>query len=422
MPDLQFHNQNNLFQLALGITQPWQVKDVVFSQEEGRLDIYLDYKKGTKFPCPLCQQLAGVYDTVERTWRHLNFFQYRAYMHSRLPRIKCSICKGIKNVSVPWARPNSGFTLLFEAFSMELAQAMPLSVAAGIVNEYDKRLMRIAKHYVEEARQKVDMSKVRVIGIDETSKSQGLDYLTVFIDILMSRVLFATAGRDSSSVERFVDDLKKHQGDPNSIKQACADLSRAFKKGIREHLPWTEIVFDRFHVMKLVNKALDKVRKEEQKDNPLLKGTRYAWLHNPENTTEVQTEQLKSLTKLNLKTAKAYQIRLALRDVYEIRDFREAEIALGKWYFWATHSRIKPVVKVAKTIKEHWSGISAFFQSRISNGLAEGINSIIQTIKRRARGYQNTDNFITMIYLNCSKLDFNLPKLCGSNPQLTHYK
>lgn len=416
MPDLQFHNQNALFQLALGLSEPWQVKDIVFSQEEGQLDIYLSHKKGAKFPCPGCQQLLGVYDTVSRAWRHLNFFQYRTYLHIRLPRIKCPICKSIKNVSVPWARPNSGFTLLFEAFAMELAQAMALSTAAGIVSENDKRLMRIVEHYVIKARQKVDMSQVKFIGLDETSKGRGHDYLTVFIDILMSKVLFATEGRDSKTIQRFVSDLKEHQSNPNNIKQACADLSRAFRKGIREHLPNTEIVFDRFHVMKLVNETLDKVRREEQKDNPLLKGTRYAWLHNPESATEDQAEQLKSLTKLNLRTAKAYQIRLALRDIYEISDFRQAEIALKKWYFWATHSRIKPIIKTAKTIKEHQDGILAFFQSRISNGLAEGINSVIQTIKRRARGYQNTNNFITMIYLNCSKLDFNLPKLCGVDP------
>lgn len=416
MLDLQSHNQTDLFQLALGLQEPWQVADVVFSEEEGRLDIYLAYDEDSKFKSTCCNQLSSIYDANDRTWRHLNFFQYETYLHVNLPRVKCK-CGKVKNISVPWARPNSGFTLLFEAFAMELVQAMPLSTAGDIVNEYDNRLMRIVKHYVGQARKKVDMSSVETIGVDETSKAKGHQYITVFIDILKSKVLFAIEGKDHTTIERFVDDLKEHQGNPDNINQACADLSRAFKKGLNEHLPNAEIVFDRFHVMKLVNKALDEIRRVEQKDNPLLARTRYAWLHNPETATANQTKQLESLTKLNLKTARAYQIRLALRDIYEMIDASQAEQALKRWYFWTTHSRIEQIIKVAKTIKEHWSGVLAFFKNRISNGLAEGINSIIQTIKRRARGFKNTDNFITMIYLNCSKLKFNLPMVCGVTPR-----
>ncbi len=169
--------------------------------------------------------------------------------------------------------------------------------------------------------------------------------------------------------------------------------------------------------MKLVNEALDETRREEQRDNQLLLGSRYAWLHNPETATHEQRRQLESLTKLNLKTAKAYQIRLALKEIYEMRYAKSAEKALKRWYFWATHSKIKPIIATAKTIRRHWSGILAFFKSRIANGLAEGINSVIQVVKRRARGYTNADNFITMIYLNCSKLNFNLPQVCGVTPR-----
>lgn len=219
-------------------------------------------------------------------------------------------------------------------------------------------------------------------------------------------------------MNRFVDDLNNHKGGAQHIEEVCADLSPAYQKGVSEHLPNAEMVFDRFHVMKLVNEALDAVRREEQKENPLLKGSRYAWLHNPETATKKQVERLQSLTKLNLKTARAYQIRLALRDVYEIRDVQTARAELNRWYFWATHSRIEPVITVAKTIKEHWDGVVKFFDYRIANGLTEGINSIIQTIKRRARGYQNTNNFITMIYLSCGKLTSNLPAVTN----LTHYK
>lgn len=413
MLDPQYDTTNDLFQLALGLVDPWKVKEVIFSEEEGRLDISVAHREGAAFSCPGCQQSLTAYDTAERTWRHLNFFQYQAYLHCPVPRIQCPQCQTTRNVSVPWARPESGFTLLFEAFVMELAKAMPLLTAAKIVSEHDTRLMRVVTHYVNGARAAVDMSRVTTVGIDETSKARGHDYVTTVIDIPEAKVLFATAGRDSSTIERFSKDLKEHGGDPAHITQACTDLSPAFVKGVADHLPGAEQVFDRFHVMKLVGDALDKVRRQESADSPLLHGTRYAWLHNPETATAGQKEQLKTLTKLNLKTVRAYQIRLALRDVYELIRPSAAEAALRRWYFWATHSRIELIIKAAKTIKEHWHGVLAFFKSRIANGLAEGINSVIQTIKRRARGYRNTENFITMIYLVCGKLEFNLPRVCG---------
>ena len=299
---------------------------------------------------------------------------------------------------------------------MELASAMPLTALGGIVNEHDTRLIRIIRHYVNKARETIDMSEVRTLGVDETSKAKGHDYISAFIDISERKVIFATPGKDHTTVKRFVEDLHTHGGNAERIDEVCADLSPAYQKGVNEHLPNAEMVFDRFHVMKLVNEALDMVRREEQKENPLLTGSRYAWLHNPETATEKQAKRLHTLTKLNLKTVRAYQIRLALRDVYEIQDRTRAEAELKRWYFWATHSRIEPVIKAAKTVKGHWDGIVKFFDHRIANGLAEGINSVIQTIKRRARGYRNTDNFITMIYLSCGKLAFNLPHVTNLNP------
>lgn len=407
----QNYDKETLFKMALGLQDPWNVAKTEFSEEKGRLDIYLSCEKGSKFPCPECGQILNIHDSRERTWKHLNFFQYETYLYANLPRIKCAKCKIRKNINAPWARPNSGFTLLFEAFTMELAQAMPMTKVKGIVNENDTRLMRIIKYYVGKAREKVDMSNVRKIATDETSKTKGHNYITTFIDIDEKKLLFATEGKDNTTVIRFTEDLEKHNGKAENITQACCDLSKAFIKGINENLPNAEIIFDRYHVMDKIIKAQEEVRKQEQNQNPLLKGSKQALLHNPETATEKQTEKLEKLSKLNLKTVRAYNIRLALRDVYEINNTEEAEIALKKWYFWATHSRLEPVKKAAKTIKEHWQGILNFFKDRITNGIAEGFNSIIQTIKRRARGYRNTDNFITMIYLNLGKLNFNLPRV-----------
>jgi len=162
-------------------------------------------------------------------------------------------------------------------------------------------------------------------------------------------------------------------------------------------------------VMQLVNKAVDEVRRIDQVKNVLLKKTRYIWLKNPENLTEKQTELLASLRTMELKTARAYQMKLNLQHFWSIPDRETAEEYLKKWYFWLTHSKLDPMINVAKTIKKHWDGIMNYIDFKITNGLMEGLNSIVQTLKRSARGYRNTDNFILMIYLRCSHLKFDLP-------------
>jgi transposase len=409
-----FDPKLSLFQLALGITAPWHVQDTTFSEKEGNLDIYLGCEKGSLFLCPLCQGIHPVHDYSDRIWRHLNFFQYTCHIHAPLPRVSCPVKdKATHTVAVPWARSGSDFTLLFEAFSMELANHMPLSVAERVLGIYDNRIMRIVKHYVSESRKKTDMSGVTTISLDETSKAKGHHYISVFSDLKQRKVLFAAEGRDHTVCEAFAYDLRAHGGDPERISTACIDLSKAFIKGVEEHTPHASIVFDKFHVIGYVNQAVDEVRRQEQKTNAELVGSRYAFLHSPENATEKQKAMLIRLSTMNLKSMKAYQIKLALRHIYNLRTPSYAEQKLKEWYFWATHSRLQPIIEAAKTIKRHWDGVVRYFKDRVTNGLAEGINGIIQTIKRQARGFKNTGNFITMIYLRLAKLEFDLPTVTG---------
>jgi transposase len=185
---------------------------------------------------------------------------------------------------------------------------------------------------------------------------------------------------------------------------------------MRENLPHAQITFDHYHVIALVNKALDEVRKSEAKEQTLLKHSRYWWLKNPKNLTKKQAKKIDNLSQLNLKTARAYRIKLALQEVYKLKDPKAAEQALKKWYYWATHPRIPQIIKVAKTIKAHWEGILNYFEQEITNGLVECFNGIIQTLKRRARGYRNITNFITMVYLVKGELDFGLPAVTRLNP------
>lgn len=404
-------NPESLFGAALGIVTPWQVEGIEFSKEAKRLDIKINFRRGATFPCPVCGTLAPVHDTTEKSWRHLNFFQYDAYLTARVPRVNCpnSGC-GVKQIPVPWARSGSGFTLLFESLIMAFVREMPVKIAAALLGEHDTRIWRVMDHYIQAARSKVDCSEVKRIGVDETSARRGQDYISLFFDMDERRLLFGTEGKDNETVKAFAEDLKAHGGAPENITAASIDMSKAFIKGITEQLPNAEITFDRFHLMKIMNDALGQVRSDEAQCYPdLLKGTRYVFLKNLENLTEKQDATLTRLCNYRLKTARAYLIKLALQDIYYAPSRALGEQELKKWYNWAIRSQIEQVKKVARTVKSHWDGILSWFDSKLSNGYVEAVNGLIQSAKRRARGYRTTKNLINMAYLIAGKLDFRLP-------------
>ena len=400
----------DLFQMALGLTPPWQVSDAQFDPNTKKLEIRIDFPRGSTFTCPKCGQTGmKAYDTQDKSWRHLNFFQHEAYLTARVPRIKCNDC-GTLLVDVPWARPGGSFTLLFEAMIMTLAKAMPVKTISEFVNEHDTRLWRILHHYVDEARDKADYSDIRNVGMDETSRKRGHNYVSLFVDLDTPKVLFATEGKDASTVERFKQDLTDHNGNPEAIEEMCSDMSPSFISGVEKFFPNAHLTFDKFHIMKVINEAVDEVRRQEQKDRPELFRTRYIWLKNIENLNPSQTEILDELTvkKLNLKTSRAYHIKLNFQELFS-QPPQMAEAYLKKWYFWATHSRLEPIKKAAYTIKRHWDGVLQWFHSGVNNGILEGINSVIQAAKARARGYRTTRNIVTIIYLIAGKLNFGLP-------------
>jgi transposase len=398
-----------LMQMALGLTPPWTVTGSDFDAEVGRIDIQIDFPAGSRFACPSCGAAdCPAYDTERRSWRHLNFFQHQAYLTARVPRVRCDKC-GIHTVSVPWARSDSGFTLLFEAMVMTMVSAMPVAAVARMVNEHDTRLWRVVHHYVDAARARLDASDVTRVAIDETAAQRGHNYITLCVDIDQARVLFATEGKHAGTIAAFADDLAAHGGDPDAIAEVCIDMSPAFIKGVGESLPNAAITFDKFHAVKIINDAVDAVRRAEQKGQSVLRGTRYVWLRNPDNLSERQRATLDALPTRHLKTARAYQIRLAFQELYDQPSPEAATDYLKRWYFWATHSRLDPMIDAARTIKHHWDGILRWFDSKIANGLIEGINSLVQAAKAKARGYRSMRNLKAMVYLLAGKLDLQLP-------------
>ena len=400
----------SLFAKALGLSNPWKVSKVVFSPEEKRLDITIDFPRGSTFTCPVCGAAgAKPYDSNGEQWHHLNFFQYTTYLHARVPRVKCPQGCGIKKVEVAWARPGSGFTLLFEALIMALVKEMTVAAAAKLVGEHDTRLWRIVHHYIDEARKDADLSRVRRVGIDETASRRGHNYISLFVDLDRKRLLFGTEGRGARTVGAFKEDLKRHGGKPSLVSEVCCDMSPAFVSGVAEAFKQAEITFDRFHIMKLIQEAVDKVRREEAKTTDLLKKTRYLWLKNPRRLTPHQQAKLDHLSHHKLNTGRAYRIKLSLQEFFHQPNRQAGEEFLKRWYFWATHSRLQPVIEAARAIKRHWDGILNWFDSHLSTGFLEGINSLIQAAKAKARGYRTTRNLIAMSYLIAGKLPLSLP-------------
>jgi transposase len=401
---------DDLFQAALGLAEPWQVTRTEFDAKARRLDLYLDFPKGARFACPEGDEAAcPVHDTEPKTWRHLDFFQHQAYLHARVPRVTCP-SHGTRQVALPWARPGSGFTLLFEALLLALLAEMPVKAVAELVGEHDTRLWRLLHHHVEQARAKVSMVEVTRVGVDETSARRGHDYVSLFVDLdaPKPRVLFVTQGRDHTIVERFAADLVARDGDPLGVRDVSADMSPAFERGVRASLPRAYLTWDRYHLASHATTAVDQVRRAEGKQRPELKGTRYVWLKRPEHLTVKQAAALEELrpASVGLATARAYRWRLAFDAFFE-QPVELAEAYLERWYAGAIRSRLEPIVAFARMIGDHWEGVVRWHWTRINNGVLEGINSLVQASKRRARGYRNKKNLIAMIYLIAGRLDFS---------------
>jgi len=405
-------NSNRLFELALQLESPWFIKDVKFTPTtkkiSGKLDIYLDFEKGAKFKDD-SNTACSIHDTVEKTWRHLDFFQHTCYLHARVPRIKIPEGK-VRLVQVPWARPGSGFTLLFEAFAMLLIEnEMPVNKAAGILHVYSHRLWTIFNHWIGRAFSKNDLSTIEHMGIDETSSRKGHNYVTITVDLKKKRTIFVASGRDETSIKSLSNYLKNKGVCPEQVTRAAIDMSIPYISGLRKYFPDTAIVFDRFHLKKVINKAMDELRKAERRQHTELKGSKYIFLKNQKNLTSKQRYMKFELSESFPKLGDAVRLVELFDDFFRFDDKEQASAYLAYWCDMAEESGIKPFQECVKTIRSHWEGIINYAETKITTGFLEGINSKIQLAKRRARGFRNIDNFINMIYFLTAKLEYDYP-------------
>jgi len=406
-------NDFDVIGLGLGIEPPWrivgQMLDTKVMPHVLRIQIKAD--RGAEFPCPVCGRMCKAHDFLEKTWRHLNFFQHHCYITASVPRTRCPE-HGVKLVKVPWARKGSKFTLLFEQAAMVLVREMPVASASRLIGISDKVLWRIVFHYVGKAISGLDLSEVKGIGIDETSSGKWHRYVTVFVDLDREDrpVLFATEGKGKETVEAFRRHLEAHGGCAGKVARVVCDMSKAFISASMEQFRNAVVVVDWFHVVQLFNRAVDKVRRLESRAKKMPRGLRWAVLKGSESKFREEEKRLLSdLENFARYTCKAWKIKEKLRWINEAEWLQGARWRITHFLNYAysileDSPILRPIYKALDTLKCHKERILSRWGNDYTNARLEALNGIFQAARRRARGYRNVKTFITMIYLLAAPL------------------
>jgi len=394
------------FEQIMGIVKPWYIKEI--KQEGMEIHIVVDFEVGSQFEYG--EEKCRVHDTVERTWRHLNLFQYKAYITARVPRIKTK--EGVKQVEVPWGRKGSGFTLLFEVFILQLTMCMSISEVSRIMEERANRIWRIATYYTEQEIEKQDFTKEPIanLAVDEVSRKKGHVYITNFLDVDRKKVVFVARGKDSDTLKVFKEVYLKKGGKEKDIQTISMDMSPAFIKGAEQTFPKAQIIFDKFHVIKALNEQLDLVRRREQKTfTAFFKKTRYLFLKTKQNLTTTQNAKLSTLLEDESKdTIKAYNLIQSFKEVFNYSRPSAAGRFLTTWQRLCSASKIPEMITAANTVFNHIEGILQHIRTKKTNAMLEGLNSKLRVITKRAYGFKRFFYLRTMIFLNLGKLNFSV--------------
>jgi transposase len=400
----------DLYRHLLGLEAPWTVARVALSVKDQRVDVWAEHTQGTSWPCPECGAALAVYDHApERTWRHLDSCQFMTYLRARPPRVNCPK-DGVKQVRLPWAEPKARFTAMFERFAIDVLRETDVLGATRILRISWDEAWHLMEHAVERGRAAKAQRVVQQMGVDEKAAAKGHKYITLVTDLEAGTVEYIGDDRKKESLDAFFAGLSAEQ--LQGIEAIATDMWEPFLLAIHARVPDAaeKVVFDRFHIMQHIGKAVDTVRKQEHRqlraegDETLTK-SKYLWLYSQENLPEEHRDRFDELRRSDLKTSRAWAIKETLRHLWDYRSKAWAERHYRRWYFWATHSRLAPMIAAARTIHRHLDNVLTYFKHRITNAVSEGLNSKIQTIKKRAYGFRNRENFKTAIYFHCGGLD-----------------
>lgn len=399
-----------LFAAALNLKEPWFVRRIEFREvDDGEMELHIevDHAKRSKFEYE--GKSYPVYDHQYRSWRHLQFFQHDCYLHARVPRVKTDE-GSVRLVPVPWAHPGSSFTLLFELHVLKLfKKGMSASGVGDYYNMDSRRASRIVSRHVSHALATQGLKDVKDLSIDETSSKKGHNYLTVLCDRNAKKVVGISMGKDRKAVRNALIDMEVRGADKDKVRSVTLDMSKSYISACELYMPKADMVFDRFHIVKKLNEAIDDIRREEQKQvRAELKNTRYLWLKKASTLSENQRQRLDELQQDFPRLGQAYGLKELFREVFDEAKILKRLKPLNLWIKKAWKTGIKQIQDFVNMLHAHWYGIKTYFKRLANNAFAEGVNLQIQEIKRIARGYRNKQNFILMIYFKLGGLNLGI--------------
>ncbi len=399
-----------LYQHLLGLKSPWRVGRVELNMKEHCVEVWADHADDAVWACPTCARELPLYDhATPRTWRHLDSCQYQTHLHARIPRVDCSQ-HGVVQVTVPWAEPRARFTRLFERLALDVLRQCDVTGATKILGiSWDEAWGMMARA-VRRGQERKMAKTVRTIGVDEKAVAKGHRYLTLVCDLEEGTVEHIADDRKQESLAGYYRSLSPHQ--LAGIEAVAMDMWVPYLQATRAWVPEaaSKIVFDRFHVMGYLGKAVDTVRKQEHREllaagDGTLTGSKYLWLYSQENVPLKRREEFDALRRKALKVGRAWALKEAFRHLWAYVYPASGWKFWKRWYFWATHSRLAPMRQAAQTVHRHIENILTYFQHPVTNAMSEGLNSKIQKIKNMACGFRNIENFKTAIYFHCGGLD-----------------
>ena len=365
--------------------------------------------------CGRCGQLVrATHETGVRRWRHLDLGGQRCFIECALRRVRCPDC-GVKVEGVAWARPGARHTRDFEDVVAFLAQQMAKTPIAALMRVDWETVGRIVERVVADKLDAERLQGLVLIGVDEVSWRRRHRYLTCVADHRTGDIVWIKEGRNAQTLQAFFDELG--EGGRASIRAVSIDMSAGYEQAIRRGVPAAEVCFDPWHVVKLAGEAVDQVRRAEWNaegksktaGGKWVKGTRWSLLKAPERQSVEQLAILAEVQQANRRLYRAFLLKEELRLLYQLEDPRTAPEHLRAWLSWASRSKLRPFVKLARTIREHREGIVAAIRLGLSNARLEGLNSKVRLISHRSFGFHSATPLIALIYLCCGGIEIDLP-------------
>jgi transposase len=365
--------------------------------------------------CSGCGQVGGnIHGRRIKRWRHLDLGANRCVVECELRRLWCPDC-GARFEAVPWARPGSRYTRDFEDVVAWLAQQMAKTPIAGLLRIAWDTVGKIVERVVSDHLDQDRLRGLVAIGCDEISYRRGQRYLTTLADHRTGAIVWCAPGRNAATLQAFFDELGDRK---QTIRAVSIDMSGGYEKAIRDNLPGAEICFDPFHVVRLAQRAVDRVRRDEwnaheRSHTPKgrwIKGTRWSLLKAPSKQSIEQLALLGEVQQANRALYRAFLLKEELRLLYQLDDPTLAPDHLAAWLAWASRSRLEPFVRLARTIRRHRDGILAAIRLGLNNGRLEGLNSRIRLISHRSFGFHSASPLIALVYLCCTGIVIDLPR------------